>query len=134
MGRHALPAARHAGPRLGGWDSRYVEGVPAWEPLATCTDSATSALTRCSRDSGAWTPHAYGLQLAALRVGAGAPLSMPVDVNARGHNASEPGRGWSPHYTTIMPEAQTLWLNADANAEAVSLALAGSGFVEFPPG
>ncbi len=118
---------------LGGWDSHYVEGAPSWEPLATCTDAVTNTLVECSRSTGAWTPSAYGLELASIRVGT-TVVDLPVDINKRGQNASDPTSGWWPHFTTIMPEAGTLWLNADANADALMSVLDSSGCVTFPAG
>jgi hypothetical protein len=119
---------------LGGWDSHYVAGAPSWEPLATCRDAVrTNMLVECSRSTGAWTATAYGLRLDSIRVGT-TIVDLPVDINKMGQNASDAASGWSPHYATIMPEGGALWLNADANADALMSVLDSSSCVAFPAG
>jgi hypothetical protein len=113
-----------------GWDSHYLASVPVWEPLATCPDVMTNELTTCNPQR-AWTPHAYGLELASISLGDRPAVEMPVDLNARLGNASDPSTA-SPFYALVMPEGSQLWLNAKANADALVAALASSGYVSFP--
>jgi hypothetical protein len=116
---------------LGGWDSYYTAAQPRWETLTTCVATSDNRVTECTPQD-AWTPRAYGLRLASIAVGSGPPLDMPVDLNAKGRNQSDASPGaWEPFYTTVMPEASQLWLNAAANAAAVTAALAASGYVQF---
>ena len=115
---------------IGGWDSHYLASAPVWEPLATCPDVMTNELTTCNPHR-AWTPHAYGLELASIALGDRPAVEMPVNLNARLGNASDPSTA-SPFYALVMPEGSQLWLNAKANADALVAALASSGYVSFP--
>ena len=117
---------------IGGWDSHYLASPPVWEPLATCSDLVTGQLTTCSVHR-AWTAHGYGLELASISLGARPPVQMPVNMNARLENASDPTTA-SPFYAAVMPEGSQLWLNADDNVDALVDALANSGYVNFPAG